>query len=119
MIYKNPKGQEVGFTVDNTYITQRKSEGFFIKYQAFAISNNKILLELEKNEPNVDKVKIIYHGTKGIIIYKCNLKQFFESKLYFVDKSMGEEDLQKLVKIKDMIEEKLYTEEKRDGEQNN
>lgn len=93
-------GKIIGRIEGDTFITPRRPEHFFKKYGGFGISEI-VLSHLESN--NVNKIKIIYHGVRGIRIYETTVIAYRKSSLVHVDK---ENDGQKFVPIIYMYETK-------------
>ena len=96
---RNNKGLIVG-RVDvplATYISDRTKKHFMIKYQGFGISQD-VLDKLIKM--NVKEVIINYHDVDHHV-YKCTIDQYINSKKTH---TFEENDLQKFVSVKDMIE---------------
>jgi len=63
----------VGNIVDGVYVTVRKKEHFMRKYAGYGISE-QVLDILEQK--GVKRVRIIYEGVKGTLVFETTVEQF-------------------------------------------
>ena len=73
-IYKNNK--HFGEIIEDTYVSHRKPENFFRKFQGFGISD--WVLDMLKYK-GIYKILIIYHGNRGITKFDFTLQQYLDS----------------------------------------
>lgn len=91
----NEKGQQVGKTITNKYVTHRRKEHFMRKFLGFGIS--KRILD-EQKALGCEEVVIFYAGKKEIT-YSCPIDLFINSEKKH---TFEETDLQHFVAIKGM-----------------
>ena len=78
------------------YTRTVKPEHFFVKYQAFGISQTMIE---ELTNLKAVKLRFIYKGRENQITYLTTLEQFRKSTKTYMNE---EQDLQRFVSVKDM-----------------
>lgn len=91
-----------GHISNGNYYTQRGGIHFMIKFSGFGVSKS-ILLKLK--EKGISGVVIEYVGAKGLKKYKASVDRFLASDKLFVDDSMGFEDPQLFLSVKEFEEE--------------
>ena len=96
-------GRIRGLIENGIYVTERRPEHFFIKYQGFGLSK-KILDVLEQKR--IKKMSIIYKGKKTIR-YLVNLEDFRKFGIPYTDTTEEKPDEQLILNKKHMIEEVL------------
>lgn len=84
-------GKKIGEISEKTFITWRKSEHYFKKYQGFAISTSVINTLLKSS---VNRLVIHYTGVKYDEMFIVSLDDFIEYGKEYLDTSMGFDDYQ-------------------------
>ena len=91
-------GKIRGEVINGVYVTPRKPNHFFKKYQGFGISL-KILKTLENR--GISQMTIIYYG-KEITRYKANFSDFRTFGIKYTDTTEGTPDEQLILSTKHM-----------------
>ena len=73
-IYRNNK--QYGEIIDGVYVSHRKPEHFFRKFQGFGI--DEWILDVLRDK-GINDILIVYHGMKGITRFDFTLQQYLES----------------------------------------
>ncbi len=93
-------GKLVGRIIGNAYVTRRKKEHYFRKFNGFGIS--KVILE-KLHELGVYTVIIIYTNEDGSeVLLRSDLYQWLFNGIEWVDTSDGFEDLQLVLPVIEM-----------------
>lgn len=86
------RGKAVGKIEGDTYVVQKKPEHYMIKYRGFGVSV-EVLNDLKSK--GIKKIRMIYHGTNGEIIFQFPVEDYLNSPLSFTDR---DNDVQKFLK---------------------
>lgn len=70
-------GKNYGEIINNIYVSHRKPENFFRKFQGFGISE-WVLYKLQSY--GIQDILIVYHGANGVTEFPFTVGQYLESE---------------------------------------
>lgn len=85
----------IGYIMQNIYVTPKKTEVFFRKYQGYAIAE-EALNELKNR--GVTKIRIKEIGKKGLSVYECDINKYLMGKSV----QFGDYEKQKVIPLSEM-----------------